>query len=311
MGRKLAFSASAREVLQKMGLSAAGPEPDVILRHPDSGDHLVLECKAQSFSATSTTAQQGRKLLLACSDSSASLGAAGNAYVVYVVDSSDVDKQRATLKQLSAEIASHDAGVAKSGTIGLSIDNRGLWAELSIEDLGAEDSPAGLCSRVLVVEGAQEEVRPLYLIPFDPAAENEQSPEERRYCARLLAERLFVQAIKIVGRADLPECVQLPADVLLTEATFGVARYWEAGELPNFKARIAKYLYRRLNRGVLRRENRVSLRRNIVVELDLANESDREIVISMLHRTDPERLAEDLLDKQIDVTEQVDPDEFD
>lgn len=303
LGRTLALSARGREALTKLGLSQGTPAPDVVLRHT-SGDHLILECKAQSFSTDSSTVLQAQKLLIACADPNEALGAAGSAYVAYVLPIEDIKMQKETLTTLAAELAENEIAHALHGTLGLEIDENGLWAHLSIDGLPTGSSAEPICGRVLAVAGSFNEARPIYLIPYDPAAENEQADSEREYCGRLLAERLFNQAISVIGRSELPECVHLASDRLLDEATFSISSHWEGRELHKFKVRIASFMYGALNRGQLR--SKVELRGNLIVELNLADEEDRNIALSLLHRGDPADLSERLLDPQIDAAEQFD-----
>lgn len=308
LGRRLAFSASTQEKLNDVGLRGGGPEPDVVLRHLASGDHLVFECKAQSFSVDSSTAAQGKKLLAACADADAALAAHGEAYVAYVLPEEDVALQARTLRLLSEELAEYDIECAKSGTLGLSLDDDGLWAELKIDGVDSSSEVAALCLRTLIVDGVNNEARPIYLIPYDPAAEASQDPSERKYCAQLLAERLFIQVISIVGRAEIPACVRIHAEKLLDEATFGVSAHWEAKEVQKFKARIAKFIFRTLNKGKLGKK--VSIRQNTNVEVDLADESDRDAIMGILHKTNPAGLTNALIDEQVDVMDNLGPPEF-
>ncbi|WP_410596155.1 hypothetical protein [Amycolatopsis sp. lyj-23] len=297
-----------RKKLVEAGFNPDPPEPDVLLRNISTDDHLVLECKAQGFSPASSTATQGRKLLAACSDPNAALGTSGAASVAYVLDSDDCNQQLETLQALSAEIRSYGIEPPPSGVLALSIDDKGLWAELVIPGLDESSSVAALCERVLAVEGEADELRPLYVIPYDPAAESSQAESERRYCAQQLAERLFNATVSIIGRADIPACVIVASDHLLREATFGVSDYWEVRDLKNFKSRIAKFISSYLNKSTLK--GKVTLRGGINVEINLSDEDERQAAIGMLQRGSPRGLTENLLDTQLDVVAEGGPPEF-
>src|SRR5262249_30908100 len=168
------------------------------------------------------------------------------------------------------------------GTLGLEISDDGLWAELELTvKVKASAEIAALCSRTFVTEGIGKNARPLYIVPWDPTAEMNQSEDERLYCRSLLVERVFVYAMSVVGRADPPDTVTLEGDEALKSATFGVASKWEAVELDKLRAVVSRRIYATLNRGDLRGKVELHGKR---VELSLENAEDQREALNLLSR---------------------------
>ncbi|WP_428953324.1 hypothetical protein [Streptomyces sp. cg35] len=287
LGAKLAFSVEVRTQLAQRGWGPNPPEPDLLFHHLASGDHLVLECKASSFSKDSSTAGQARKLLVSCADSTTAVGIDGQAVVVYVLPSDDVPLQSATLEELTGELAADGFLTAVYGVLGLKIDDEGLWAELRISQ---NPSPhlASLEDSFLIVAGDRKEARPLYLIPYDPTAADNQSREEREYCHRILLERCYSAAVQAIGTADVPECVVIKADDLFRKATYGVSDKWHAKELGPLKSKIVHGMATLLNKKEL--QGRVTVNNN-QVELLLRDEEDRDAAITRLLKANTVQLA--------------------
>lgn len=288
-GSKLAFASHLREKLSIHGLSHSPPEPDVLVQHLPSGDHLVLECKATSFGYESSTTEQARKLLIACADADAAVGGvAGEAYTVYVLSAEDCDRQTETLVQLAAELHASGFDSATYGTLGLSIDEKGLWAELRLSEDSQKDHVTGVLGPVLITPNSSGDARPLYLIPFDPTTEENQDPEERSYCHRMLLERFYIAGIQTIGTADVPDLLVLKSDDLFRKATHGYSDKWHARELAGLKMRLIKGMAKVLNKGVLKGSVTAS---NTSLEVRLRDEDDRNAAIGLLGKANTVQLA--------------------
>ena len=297
LGFRTPPSAAIKEGLIKLQLGPDGPEPDVILKNVQNNSHLVLECKTTSFGPESTTSKQAKKLLAVCADSDSALGVQGDAAVLYVLSQDQAELQLATLATFTEELRSAGMLTAESGTFGLSIDDTGLWAEICIPNPKEDSVFEPVLKRHHIVEGSREEARPLYLIPYDPTVVENQSPEEQKYCSEILAERLCVQAASMIGRSQVPDVVRLSMSEIFSEATFGVSQKWQANELRQLKAKLAKTLNRLLKRGQLK--EKILLDKD-TVELSLADESDLDAALSMLLKAPIERIAQSFLDPQFD-----------
>ncbi|MFF3451224.1 hypothetical protein ACFYXJ_29225 [Streptomyces sp. NPDC002667] len=288
LGAPLAFKDELRPKLAKSSLGAKPPEPDVLIHHIASGDHLVIECKASSFSSSSSTAGQARKLLIACADADSAVGVAGEAFVIYVIPGEDCQLQMTTLAELTAELNSEEFVTAPYGTLGLQVDDEGLWADLSINKQSTKEHVADVIGRVLVVPQSGGDFRPLYFIPYDPAAADNQDAEELNYCHKLLVERFYVGAVQEIGTADVPECLVIRADDLLRKATYGISDKWVARELVTLKARLIQGMGKILNKKSLKGKVEATGSR---VEIRLGSEDDRQAAIDLLLKANTEQLA--------------------
>lgn len=248
----------------------------------------------------SSTAEQGRKLLAACSDPNAALGGAQHAYVIYVIPAEDVELQTATLLHLTAELNGHGLSPAESGTIGLSITPDGLWAELSLIKKTARTEILDLCTAVQVTEGSKDGARPLYIIPFDPAAAANQSPAELAYCKRLLSERLCTYSMGEIGRADVPDNVHITGDDAVRSATFNTSVRWRARELVKLREQAVTEIYTILDKGDLRGRVR---RSREYLELNLADQDQQRYALSLLARAPIDTMADRLLPAQLTLDE--------
>ncbi|MCX5351243.1 hypothetical protein OG901_26395 [Streptomyces mirabilis] len=298
LGAKLAFSSETRAKLSGKSWGPQPPEPDLLFHHLQSGDHLVLECKASSFGEESSTSGQARKLLISCAEANTAVGVDGQAVVIYVLPAEDCQRQVETLTALAAEVVEAGFKTATYGTLGLSIDETGLWAELRVSAATDAEHLAEIVGRVLVVAGASNDARPLYLIPYDPTASSNQAPEEREYCHRILLERFYLAAVQVIGTADIPDCVVIKADDLFRQATYAVSDKWQAKELSPLKGKLIHGMATLLNKKSLHGKVTVN---NHHVELRLGNEDDRQTAISRLLKANTTQLAMNASSGQMDL----------
>lgn len=303
IGRRLGISDALRKLFRELGWSPEPPEPDVLIYHTESHDSLVIECKAQGFGPSSSTAQQGRKLLSVCSEPDIAVGSprgSGDAYVLYALPQEDVQSQLETLASLSAELKQKGLSCARWGAIGLEISDGALWADLVVSE-APDESPINLINkRVWVTNGDEQSARPLYLVPYDPTAVDNQSPAEREYCTAQLVQRVLTHAMSRLGRAEVPDFVRLHAHDALKEATFQISDYWQASELKKLENRIAAILATHLKKGSFK--NKVQLSGSCV-EVHLDNLADQSAIIAMLHKAQTDAMAQAVLDPQLQLDE--------
>jgi hypothetical protein len=298
LGAKLAFNAALRPKLVELGLGANPPEPDVLLHHISSGDHLVLECKTTSFGAESSTTKQARKLLISCFDANSAFGVSGHAIVAYVLAKEDCERQFDALREIAAEVSEQGFNVAIYGTLGLEIDDKGLWAHLTLSETPEQDHARSILGPVLIASGASGDARPLYFIPFDPTTDENQTPDERLYCRKILTERFYLAGVAVIGQAEVPDCLVIKADTLFREATYGFSDKWHAKELVGLKSKLIHGMATILNKKSLKGKVVAS---SVSLELRLGDEEDRQTAIGLLLRANSEQLALNTLSGQIDM----------
>lgn len=305
LGQKLGVAPDLQKIFREMGWSPTAPEPDVMLNHAASGNHLVIECKAHSFAIESSNTKQARKLLAVCAQPGVAVGippdSPGNAVVLYAVPAEDAELQRATLEKLIQEFAELGLSASQSGTLALSIEEGGLWAEIQIINIGPDSDLKGVCRRLWITDGDDEDARPLYLIPYDPTAVHNQVPSERDYCAKMLTERIITYAQMIIGRSDVPDVIRIYANDALRYSTSDISDRWQARELGNLRRRIAQGIGSTLNKGELRDKVRTT---NTHVEITLASLDEQQVALGFLRKAQIQHIAMQLVDGQVQLVDE-------
>lgn len=304
LGRKLAVPPHIKTRYAELGWKFDPPEPDLLFQHAGSSKHLVLECKASSFSIASSTAQQARKLLTFCADPNCCAGAKSALIVTYVVSDEDSEQQLKTLEELTSELAELGFEVADSGTLGLAIAEGSLWATLKVLAPGKHQELGLIEGRIRVIDGIDGDVRPLYIVPYDPAAADNQADQEREYCARQLSERILNFATSIVGRAAAPEIVSIDPMDAIKQATFGVSDRWLSRDVDTLRNRVGEELFRALNRGMPEKVEMIGKK----VHVNLLTLEDQNTAVNLLQRARPDHVASQLLDPQLRVLGEESPD---
>lgn len=303
LGPRFPFSTSIKPKLISIGWNPAPPEPDIVVHHHESGDHLVFECKASGFGFESSTAGQARKLLIAGADPESALSVAGDAFILYTLPVEDVDLQMQCLEEVRAEIEEAGFNAAAHGTLGLEIDESGLWAELRLSQPCKKSHIVKILGRVLVSPAVGGDSRPLYLIPYDPTTAGNQEAAEKAYCYRQLLERVYLAAVRVLGTAQVPDSVVLLGDDLLREATFGISNKWQAKELNSLKITLLRGMATLLGKRELKGKVHFHTSR---LEIILNGDTDRQAAINMLLKANSEQLAVEGLTGQLDVEDGLD-----
>ncbi len=205
------------------------PSPDLLVDHDTDPMMLIVECKASSFSPTSTTANQAMKLLVGGVDLADAIGtgSAREAYVAYATGTGHADQLAQTLAELSGRLSTSGLPAARAGIIVIDIRDDGVWLSMGNGDTPPVPLKTALNEAVRVVEIDEGDAPfPLYIIPWDPGVE--QDPLLDAFGKALLAARVLNETLVRVARASLPETVVLIASDLLDAATFGVSASWRA-----------------------------------------------------------------------------------
>jgi hypothetical protein len=212
---------------QGMAVNNIGTRPDVILRNSTTKRYALIECKAASFGPSSSTANQGRTLLLASGAQSYLFLGVGQpdvqtAATIYFLPDDNTGAQLGTLRQLRQDMVNASVPVGPSWAMGIKSNSQ---LSITLDADGSDffglltgDNP--FCE---LEEGTDP--RPLYLVPYDP--DSEQSPNERKFSRRILFERIQAAFISRLGRVRPPDTVVYTSEELLNEATFGMFKVWD------------------------------------------------------------------------------------
>lgn len=217
--------------------------PDVVLARQKDGRFAFAECKASSFGAASSTADQARTLLLLSGPRAAEVmglasGKALNSILGFFLPEQHSAPIAQTLGELNADLISNGLPTGDFSIASLGVDQEQLY--LRLDDKGAEFFSLPTGPVVLTDLERDTDPRPLYFIPFDP--DIDQTPEEKAFCKRILFERLQGGLIAAVGRAHPPFDLPVSLRGLLNDATFGMVTQWENQDTQKHLSRLAKQL---------------------------------------------------------------------
>ena len=276
-----------RAALTKLtgAVNRAPCHPDLWLRHATDPVQPLVELKAHGFSPESSKRKQALKLIAAASDLAPSLAETEvrPGHVVYATVASDVDKVTTTLRTLAQELRAEGVDPAPIGAIGLAIEDDGVV--LSSPD--PADLPEPLeqaltkCPIVLHRDG-DNDLRPLYFIPWIPGIKESQDAELHSDGLRELTARVLVHMLAAVGQTQPPATLILSGSSLLSDATFGVADRWLDTDRREFRKAVARIVDKTLKSVVavshLSAHNR---------QIDLPDIDTKGAVIERIEQADP------------------------
>ena len=260
--------------------------PDLCLENADHPVTLVLELKSRGFSANSSNVRQAVKLIVASHDLAESFAETQTrpGHVVYGTVASDAAELAATLRNLSASVASEGAPAAPTATLGISVDTQG--AALSTPHPSDLPPPAGQALHapaIVLRRHGSDDIRPLYVIPWTPGIQGTQDAELQSDGYRELTARIIVEALSMVGQAVLPTNLEINGETLLSRPTFGVFDRWLDADRKQFGAAALKVLQK-----ALRSFEGVHMRGSRSLTIELADSNTRDRVLNLLEQAKPE-----------------------
>lgn len=259
--------------------------PDLWLEHETDTVQPLVEMKAHGFSPESSNRRQALKLIAAASDLAPSLAetAARPGHVVYATVATDADRIASTLTTLAEELQAAGVSPAPTGAIGLAVEDSGVV--LSSPDPANLPGPLGnaLANCPIVLDRVGDnDLQPLYFIPWIPGIEDSQDAELHSAGLGELTARVLIQILAAVGQVSPPEAVVLNGSHLLSDATFGVFDNWRDGDRREFSRAVAGIVDKVLKPVVevhrLSREAR---------KIDIRDADTKEAVIERLENADP------------------------
>lgn len=259
--------------------------PDLCVENQDHPVTLVVELKSRGFSQDSSNVRQAAKLIIASQDLAESYAETlpRPGHVVYGTVESDAARLAETLQGLRESVASHAMPAAPAATVGISIDDEGARLSTSPgSDLPAPAQRALQTPAVVLHRHGEDDIRPLYLIPWTPGIEGTQDPELQADGYRELTARILVEAMAIVGQATVPIALDITGTMLLSRATFGVFDRWLDADRRQFAAAAADVLARALQSlGGFRRQARDT------VSLSLSSHDEQAEAVKLLEQARP------------------------
>ena len=289
IGRRVIVPVDARigAALQNLtGSADRSPcHPDLWLRHTSDRVVPLIELKARGFSPNSSNRRQALKLIAASSNLGPSLGESDErpGHVLYATTSADANDLATTLKNLAFELEAENAPATPTGVISLSMEAQGVALSSPIpSDLPEPAATALAAPAIVLLHEDENDIQPLYFIPWIPGIEDSQDAELHSAGLRELTARVLTHALSEVGQAQPPTTLSLDATALLTRATFGVFDRWRDADRKQFSEAAAKIVERALTPVVTVRREAGSL-----LEVDLPTSETQDTAIDRLERADP------------------------
>lgn len=197
------------------------PVPDVILLNEKQNRLTLIECKAGYFGLESENSNQARGLLVAAENISSRLAGMAStmqAEVCYLVPDRDVQAMHDTLNVLSTQLVQAGLPTSPAASIGVSIHN----GEISLTTANTLQHqcvlPTIICPEMKIVTDQTGDLRPLYILPWLPGAENADN--------RAFFEKVRAEVLSHLGKATIGKQMVLDFNTLLTNITRGVFGYW-------------------------------------------------------------------------------------
>jgi hypothetical protein len=200
-----------------------GPNPvaDLVLERSTDDRYVLTECKASSYGADSSTAEQGRGLLVAGARVRARLGvASGKAEASFVLPAPQANEMDATIGAMQQQVTDAGQPVCEGGSINIEVRDDGVY-------LGRDDQPAQQAAlptelrpmkRVLDV-AVGDDPQPLYVVPWIPHATKSSDLSAFR-------EKVRAEVLSRVGRATPPANLTIGFDDVLHAVSHGIYRHW-------------------------------------------------------------------------------------
>lgn len=248
IGPRLSIPPDIRLILKESKIeyheSAA---PDIVLASDNYSKICILECKKNSFGASSSNTLQAKTLLIISGPTAPEILGIGlrnqaNGILVYMTRADQVDALQSTLNGLKIDLSRINIKTGEPGCFGLGCNEKALSIRYS-GNIGEamninHDSPV----EVLSLDD-DTDPRPLYIIPYDPTLFNQHSQEEEKICRRILYERFLGHVLCKVGSANAPVEIKIPIDEILNLSTFHFFEIWDDKSVrQNFKSLLKEFM---------------------------------------------------------------------
>ena len=229
----------------------ASVTPDVVLAHKGARKFAFAECKANSFGPTSSAAEQAQSLLVVAGPRAADVlglapGRVADSLLAFMTPQTEQGPLAKTLASLYKELNAAQIPAGKFSVLGLVLTEREVSIAIDDQASAFFALPSGI--DCFIRRAPDTDPRPIYFIPYDP--DIDQSPEERKFCRRVLFERIQSTLIAAVGHAHAPCALSLNSDKILNGAMFGMYEKWENRESAKHLRELCRKLMNALMQAV-------------------------------------------------------------
>ena len=259
--------------------------PDLWLRHESDVVRPLIELKARGFGTASSNSRQALKLIAAAVNLSRSLAEPSETpgHVSYATVASEADGMASTLQHLAADLGAEGIAAAPTSAIGFAFESDGVvLSSPNVADL-PEPLAAALESRPVVLrDDGENDLQPLYFVPWIPGIDDSQHPDLHVEGLRELTARVLTHLLAEIGQARPPTTLSLDGARLLSAATFGVFDQWHDADRRQFSEAAAKIVDKALGSVVTVRRTPPDSR-----EIDVPNSDVKEALVERLELADP------------------------
>lgn len=202
--------------------------PDVVLAQELEKKFGFTECKAETFSPESSTADQARSLLLIAGPRAADVlgltrSQVSESLLIYLIPEGSRQLLTDTLTALRQELDEVGLPISQFSIFGFMASD--IAVSIKVDSLGSKFLSIPVGTHLFLQREPDTDPRPLYFIPYDPDVE--QSRQESALCKRILFERMQSTVVAAVGRAISPTQLILESRKLLNDAMFGMYENWD------------------------------------------------------------------------------------
>lgn len=290
IGRRLLVPGDEKTLIalrQFFGSTDRSPcHPDLYLHNAEHPTMIVLELKSHGFSINSSNIRQATKLIISANNMEESFAETRPkpGHVVYGTVESDASNLAATLHSLEQKITSTGVPAAPTAVMGISVDTHTVkLSSPKPHDLPQPAEKALETPATILRSQPDNDIRPLYFIPWIPGIEKTQNPELQKDGYRELTARVIVEALVVVGQAILPTTLEIRGEDLLRRATFGVFDQWLDVDRNQFIAAAIKVVNSRLQSL-----DCVHSKGRHILTIKLADTTTQNNVLKLLEQSKPE-----------------------
>lgn len=258
--------------------------PDLWLQHSEHPSELIVELKSQGFSPKSSNSRQALKLLLAAFDLSESLGETTqhSGHLIYATISGDTSNLETTLNDLASKLHDEGANAAPTSVIGFSEEVDGVAISSSSSNLPEPAANALASPAVVLRRDDDNDLQPLYLIPWIPGIEDSQNPQLHKAGYDELTRRALTHVLSAIGRAEVPTTLKITGEEIMSRSTFRVFDSWRGDTRKQFTKAVVKIIDQALgsNSNVVSRSDK-----QIIIELP--DSETQEQILRLIEQADP------------------------
>jgi hypothetical protein len=244
-------------------------EPDLFFQHKKENFIVPFELKKSSFGPVAlpgnhtSTKRLGQANALISLDGpflakyfGLSNQVAWKSRVIYTVTGNSEDSMQNTLTQLTATLSTNKIPTTNSHAFGLNEKSDGIHFELASGQTASVNDRflkiAQSCTGLVIKMIPGQDMRPLYIIPWDPTLSSEASAEEKEYQFRVLDERIRSSFAILVVPKSRKENFELTIDELLEDtlgfSNFNIWKMWKDKDATNkIKERATAFITKEAN----------------------------------------------------------------